>query len=280
MESQQLVAEGQVGKTGFISYEASERIGTITLNRPQAANAQTLEMLDDLDAAWRLAAEDPDVRVIVLQANGKHFSAGHDIRGVGDNGGAPAKMTVAGIYEIEAKRFLEYSLRWRNVPKPSIAAVQGVCIAGGLLLCWPCDLIVAADNAKFSDPVVSMGIGGVEYHGHTWEWGARKAKEILFTGRAMTAQEAEAIGMVTKVVPLDELRSHTRALAAEIAKRHPFALRQAKRAVNQTLDVQGFYAAIQSVFEIHQNGHGNALSESGLPILMMLDDMKGEIRKQ
>ncbi len=86
--------------------------------------------------------------------------------------------------------------------------------------------------------------------------------------------------MVTRVVPLDELRSYTHTLAAEIAKRHPFALRQAKRAVNQTLDVQGFYAAIQSVFEIHQNGHGNALSESGLPILMMLDDMKGEIRKQ
>jgi enoyl-CoA hydratase/carnithine racemase len=267
-------------KTGFISYEAKERIASITLNRPQAANAQTLELLDDLDEAWRMAAEDPDVRVIVLQANGKHFSAGHDIRAVGEDDGTPPKWTVAGIYEIEAKRFLEYSLRWRNVPKPSIAAVQGVCIAGGLLLCWPCDLIIAADNAKFSDPVVSMGIGGVEYHGHTWEWGARKAKEMLFTGRAMTAQEAEAIGMVTRVVPLDELRSYTHTLAAEIAKRHPFALRQAKRAVNQTLDVQGFYAAIQSVFEIHQNGHGNALSESGLPILMMLDDMKGEIRKQ
>jgi enoyl-CoA hydratase/carnithine racemase len=279
VDKQQL-AEGQTSKTGFIAYEASDGIATITLDRPQAANAQTLDMLDDLDAAWRTAAEDPGVRVIILQANGKHFSAGHDIRGVGDNGGAPEKFTVARIYEIEAKRFLEYSLRWRNVPKPSIAAVQGVCIAGGLLLCWPCDLIVAADNAKFSDPVVSMGIGGVEYHGHTWEWGARKAKEMLFTGRAMTAKEAEAIGMVTRVVPLDELRSETRALAAEIAKRHPFALRQAKRAVNQTLDVQGFYAAVQSVFEVHQNGHGNALSESGLPILVTLDEMKGEIRRQ
>jgi enoyl-CoA hydratase len=165
------------------------------------------------------------------------------------------------------------------VPKPSIAAVQGVCIAGGLLLAWPCDLIIAADNAKFSDPVVNMGIGGVEYHGHTWEWGARKAKEILFTGRAMTAQEAERFGMVTKVVPLDDLRSETRALAEQIALKHPFALRQAKRAVNQTLDVQGFYAAIQSVFDIHQTGHGHALSESGLPILMLLDDMKSEIGK-
>jgi enoyl-CoA hydratase/carnithine racemase len=281
MQNQVLSSEGgQVSKSGFILYEASERIATITLNRPQAANAQTPEFLDDLDEAWRKAADDPEVRVIVLQANGKHFSSGHDIRGVGQPDAAPTKFTLSWIYEVEARRFLEYSLRWRNVPKPSIAAVQGVCIAGGLLLCWPCDLIVAAENAKFSDPVVSMGIGGVEYHGHTWELGARRAKELLFTGRAMTAQEAAAIGMVSRVVPLDDLRRETRALATEIAKRHPFALRQAKRAVNQTLDVQGFYAAVQSVFEVHQTGHGNALSETGLPILVTLDDMKGEIRKQ
>jgi enoyl-CoA hydratase len=264
-------------QTGFIDYEAADAIATITLNRPEAANAQTMPLLDDLDEAWCRAADDPDVRVIVLQANGKHFSAGHDIRSVGENDGTTPKWTVAGIYETEARRFLEYSLRWRNVPKPSIAAVQGVCIAGGLLLCWPCDLIIAADNATFSDPVVSMGIGGVEYHGHTWEWGARKAKELLFTGRAMTATEAESLGMVTRVVPLDDLRPETRQLAEQIATKHPFALRQAKRAVNQTLDVQGFYAAIQSVFDIHQNGHGNALSESGLPILMQLDGMKAEI---
>jgi enoyl-CoA hydratase/carnithine racemase len=219
--------------------------------------------------------------VIVLQADGKHFCAGHDISGVGDedDGAPPAWSTLAGIIEIEARRYLEYTLRWRNVPKPSIAAVQGVCIAGGLLLAWPCDLIIAAENAKFSDPVVAMGIGGVEYHGHTWEWGPRKAKELLFTGRAMTALEAEQGGMVTKVVSLDDLRTEARALAAQIATRHPFALRQAKRAVNQTLDVQGFYAAIQSVFDIHQTGHGHALSESGMPILMRLDGMKAEIGK-
>jgi enoyl-CoA hydratase/carnithine racemase len=268
-------------ETTFIDYEVDEGIATITLNRPEAANAQTLPMLDDLDEAWRRAAEDDAVRVIVLQANGKHFSAGHDIKAVGedDDDGTPPSWTLASIYEIEARRFLEYSLRWRNVPKPSIAAVQGVCIAGGLLLAWPCDLIIAAENAKFSDPVVSLGIGGVEYHGHTWEWGPRKAKELLFTGRAMTAEEAERFGMVTKVVPVEELRAETRALAAEIATKHPFALRQAKRAVNQTLDVQGFYAAIQSVFDIHQTGHGHALSESGLPILLSLDGMKAEINE-
>ena len=280
MEKQRRVAEGEVLKTGFITYEAKERIASITLNRPQAANAQTLELLDDLDEAWRMAAEDPDVRVIVLQANGKHFSAGHDIRGVGNDDGAPSKFTVAGIYEIEAKRFLEYSLRWRNVPKPSIAAVQGVCIAG-----WPAAVLAVRPDHRGRQRQV-LRPGG--QHGHRRRRvprphlgvGARKAKEMLFTGRAMTAQEAEAIGMVTRVVPLDELRSYTHALACEIATRHPFALRQAKRAVNQTLDVQGFYAAVQSGFEIHQNGHGNALSESGLPILMQLKEMKGEISKQ
>jgi len=266
-------------ETTFIDYEVDGRIATITLNRAEAANAQTLPMLDDLDEAWRRAADDDEVRVIVLQANGKHFSAGHDIKAVGDDSEGPPTWTLAGIYGLEARRFVEYSLRWRNVAKPSIAAVQGVCIAGGLLLAWPCDLIIAADNAKFSDPVVNMGIGGVEYHGHTWEWGARKAKELLFTGRAMTAEEAERLGMVTKVVPLDELRAQTRALAEEIATKHPFALRQAKRAVNQTLDVMGFYAAVQSVFDIHQTGHGHALSESGLPILMLLDEMKAEVGK-
>jgi enoyl-CoA hydratase/carnithine racemase len=213
--------------------------------------------------------------VIVLRANGKHFSAGHDLK---DRSWPDAStITLDRIYAIESRRYLEYSLRWRNIPKPSIAAVQGRCIAGGLLLCWPCDLIVAAEDAQFSDPVVMMGIGGVEYHGHTWELGPRKAKEILFTGRAVTAREAEQIGMVNSVVPRADLDARTRALAERIAAMPPFGLRQAKRAVNQTLDVQGFYAAIQSVFDVHQTGHGNALSVNGYPILVNLDEMKQKI---
>ncbi|GAA2120790.1 enoyl-CoA hydratase [Actinomadura napierensis] len=260
-----------------ILYKAADGVAVITLNRPEAANAQTMELLDDLDAAWRRAADDEDVRVIVLNANGKHFSAGHDLK---SGGPAPAKITLESIYATEARRYLEYTLRWRNVPKPSIAAVQGKCIAGGLMLCWPCDLIVAAENAEFSDPVVHMGIGGVEYHGHTWELGPRKAKEILFTGRGITAEEAEKVGMVNKVVPLDDLETSAMELAAQIAQMHPFALRQAKRAVNQTLDVQGFYAAIQSVFDIHETGHGNALSVDGYPVLMKLDGMKERLKRQ
>ncbi|WP_024804470.1 enoyl-CoA hydratase [Nocardia sp. BMG51109] len=258
----------------YIRYEAADRIATITLDRPEAANAQNSELLDELDAAWTRAAEDPDVSVIVLRGEGKHFSAGHDLRAGSKE--KVDKITLQLVYENEARRYLEYSLRWRNIPKPTIAAVQGRCIAGGLLLCWPCDLIVAADDAQFSDPVVLMGIGGVEYHGHTWELGPRKAKEILFTGRSVTAEEARQVGMVNQVVPRAELDEQTRALAAKIATMPPFGLRQAKRAVNQTLDVQGFYAAIQSVFDVHQTGHGHALSVSGYPILAQLDEMKSQ----
>ncbi|MET9992785.1 enoyl-CoA hydratase [Streptomyces mutabilis] len=259
-----------------ILYEVRGGVAVITLNRPEAANAQTMALLDELDAAWTRAARDEEVRVVVLRANGRHFSAGHDLK---DRWPGPEEITLEWIYDAETRRYLEYSLKWRNIPKPTIAAVQGKCIAAGLMLCWPCDLIVAAENAEFSDPVVHMGIGGVEYHGHTWELGPRKAKEILFTGRPLTAREAEQVGMVNKVVPLDELEEATGELASRIARMPAFGLRQAKRAVNQTLDVQGFYAALQAVFDVHQTGHGNALSVGGFPILTRLDDMKERIKQ-
>lgn len=258
-----------------VLYEVADKIATISLNRPEVANAQSSALLDELDAAWTRAAEDDDVVVIVLRGEGRHFSAGHDLK---DRWPSPGEITLEWIYRAESRRYLEYTLRWRNVPKPSIAAVQGRCIAGGLMLCWPCDLIVAAEDALFSDPVVMMGIGGVEYHGHTWELGARKAKEILFTGRPLTAVEAEQVGMVNRVVPREDLDAETRTLAERIATMPPFGLRQAKRAVNQTLDVQGFYAAVQSVFDVHQTGHGNALSVSGYPILTKLDEMKAKLQ--
>jgi enoyl-CoA hydratase len=259
----------------YILYEVADKIATITLNRPEVANVQNMQLLDELDAAWTRAAEDDDVAVIVVRAEGKHFSAGHDLN---DRWPSPKEITLEWIYRAESRRYLEYTLRWRNTPKPSIAAVQGRIIAGGLMLCWPCDLIIASEDALFSDPVALMGIGGVEYHGHTWELGARKAKESLFTGRPVTAEEAEKTGMVNKVVPRDQLDAEARAMALQIAEMPSFGLRQAKRAVNQTLDVQGFYAAVQSVFDIHQTGHGNALSVSGYPILVKLDEMKEKIK--
>jgi enoyl-CoA hydratase len=259
----------------------------ITLDRAEKANAVDQQSLDEMNEAFEAAAADREVRVIVLRAEGKHFCAGHDISASnealadGTDGGGSTRTAVdwqdrglQAIYEWETVHYLGYSRRWRDIPKPTIAAVQGQCIAGGLMLCWPCDLIVAADNARFSDPVVRMGIGGVEYHGHTWELGPRKAKEMLFTAQQVTAEEALDLGMVNRVVPLDDLLAETMALAHEIAEMHPFGLAQAKRAVNQTMDIQGFYNALQSVFDIHQTGHGNALSVSGYPILVNLDQMK------
>jgi enoyl-CoA hydratase/carnithine racemase len=273
-----------------IRYEVDGPIGVITLDRTEKANAVDQQALDELNAAFEEAAADREVRVIVLRAEGKHFCSGHDITAskaaVGREAGEATPRPgvdwdvrgLQAIYEWETIHYLGYSRRWRDIPKPTIAAVQGQCIAGGLMLCWPCDLIVAADNARFSDPVVRMGIGGVEYHAHTWEVGARKAKEMLFTAQPITAQQALDLGMVNRVVPLDDLLSETMDLASQIAEMHPFALAQAKRAVNQTLDVQGFYSALQSVFDIHQTGHGNAMTVGGYPILVNLDQMKNANR--
>jgi enoyl-CoA hydratase len=154
--------------------------------------------------------------------------------------------------------------------------VQGKCIAAGLMLCWPCDLIVAADNAQFSDPVALMGIMGVEYHAHTWELGPRKAKEMLFTQDSVSAQEALRTGMVNHVVPLEELREFTLRLAQRIAQTDPWALRLAKRAVNHTLDTMGFSNAIESCFDMHHLGHTRALAATGGRTVVMadLDQMK------
>ena len=264
----------------IVLYETRDRIAIVTLNRPDQRNAQNPPLLDELDKAFGRAVADDEVRVIVLNAAGKHFSAGHDI--------APEVLSyepwssmfddvertgLLRMYNWEKKHFLGYARKWRDLPKPTIAAVQGACIAAGLMLVWPMDLIIAADNARFSDPVVRMGMGGVEYHGHTWEFGARKAKELLFTAGFIDAQEAQRLGMVNRVVALDALESATLALAGEIAGMPPHALQMAKRAVNQTLDAMGQYTAIQSAFDIHSLGHANAWATCGQATIAGLAEM-------
>jgi enoyl-CoA hydratase len=271
-----------------VEYEVDDHVAVITLNRPEAANAQNQKVLDELDWAWMQADADPDVKVIVLKSTGKHFSAGHDMSStdapdgdglsserVGATTVADLVSTPEGHYDWETRHFLHYAKAWREVPKPSIAAVQGKCIAAGLMLCWPCDLIVAADNAEFSDPVLMMGICGVELHAHTWEFGPRKAKEILFMGSSITAEEARELGMVNKVVPLDDLVDATMAMAHRIAQQDAFALRMAKRAVNHTLDIQGYTNAVDSIFDMHHFGHTRArVVTGGMPSLAGLSAMK------
>ena len=268
-----------------VEYEVEGQVGVITLNRPEAANAQSQKVLVELDEAWRRADEDTRVKVIVLKSNGKHFSAGHDMSATKsgdmsdisdiDDGFA----TPEGHYDWETRHYLHYAKAWREVPKPSIAAVQGKCIAAGLMLCWPCDLIVAAENAEFSDPVLMMGICGVELHAHTWEFGPRKAKEILFMGSSVTAEEARELGMVNKVVPLEDLVPATMEMANRIAQQDAFALRMAKRAVNHTLDIQGYTNSIDSIFDMHHFGHTRArVVTGGMPSIAGLDSMKQKQR--
>ncbi len=263
-----------------VLYEVTEQVAVITLNRPEAANAQTQKVLMELDSAWSQAEADNAVKVIVLCSTGKHFSAGHDMTG---KGGSTVDMTIPlpdALYDWETRHYFHYAKRWRNVPKPSIAAVQGKCIAAGLMLCWPCDLIVAADDAQFSDPVLFMGISGVEFHAHPWEVGPRKAKEMLFAGTVLGAHEAAQLGMVNRVVPRDELMAETMELARTIAQRDSFALRMAKRAVNHTVDVQGFTSAIEAAFDMHHFAHTRAsVITGGMPSLAGLSSMKDQQSK-
>ncbi|GIX30599.1 MAG: enoyl-CoA hydratase [Porticoccaceae bacterium] len=265
--------------TEVVLYEVRESVACITLNRPEVHNAQNPELLEALDECWSWAARDDEVKVILLAANGRNFSSGHDLSVREDQKDpfscfAWKEKGITAQYLWELSHYFEYSRRWRNNPKPSIAAVQGACIAAGLMLCWPCDLIVAADDAWFSDPTIVMGIAGVEYHGHTWELGARKAKQLLFTGDRIDAREAHRLGMVNEVVPAAELHEFAFALARRIAEQDLFSLIMAKRVVNQTLDIMGQSAALQMAFDLHEFQHTQCLARNSGTSAVLTRDVK------
>ena len=261
-----------------VTYEVpADRVARISLNRPEARNAQDTKLLYELNDAFDMAARDDAISVIVLAANGPHFSSGHDLREA-DPIGILGKYETVGTWcgfscegaegwmAREKELYQGLSERWRNIPKPTIAQVQGKCIAGGLMLVWPCDLIVASEDALFSDNTVSMGMTGVEFFGHPWELGPRKAKEMLFTSDFVTAQDAHRLGMVNRVVPATELATFTLELASKIAAKPLFALKLAKEAVNAAEDAQGRLSAMQTAFALHQLGHSHNMQVHGLPI--------------
>jgi enoyl-CoA hydratase len=258
-----------------IRYEGPQNgVARIALARPEARNAQDKHMLYQLNDAFDRAAHDNDVRVVVLAADGPHFSSGHDLRDASKMReftpvscwGGYNLPGAEGFMAIEEEIYLGLCWRWRNFPKPTIAEVQGKVIAGGLMLVWVCDLIVAADDAEFSDPVVAFGLNGHEYFVHPWEVGARQAKQMLFTGDAITARRAYELGMVNEVVAAGSLESSTRELAERIASRPTMGLKLAKQAVNQALDAQGQWAAIQAAFSLHELGHSHNMQVHKLPI--------------
>ena len=257
----------------IVRYERRGPTALVTMNRPRYRNAQNARMTFALDAAFGEAIADDEVKTIVLAGSGDHFSAGHDIGSPGrdihqafgrvatnwwpheDRPGAEA------YYVREQELYLGMCKRWRDIPKPTIAMVQGACVAGGLALAWTCDLIVAAEDAFFSDPVLKMGIPGVEYFAHAHMLNPRLAKEFLFLGERIGARRAYEVGMINRVVPRATLEADTLAIAERIALMPRFGLALAKQAVNQAEDRMGLRETMDATYALHQLAHAhNALT--------------------
>jgi len=239
-----------------VLYEVDGAVATVTLNRPDAANAQSTAMLDELAAAFDRADADDNVRVVILAANGKHFSAGHDLRGLLDPAAADPwremRDTPEGKLRHEQVMYFDKCVKIYDFRKPTIAAVQGSCVAAGLMLACMCDLIMAADDAVFSNPVLRMTGAAVELLVEPWELGMRKAKEFLLTGDKIDAQEAWRLGLVNRVVPRDSLMSETRAMADKVALVPPITAQAVKDTINHTFDAMGKREAWKYHFMVHQ----------------------------
>src|SRR6266511_1635601 len=229
--------------SGFesIRYDVDGPVCTITLDRPEVANAQDSQLLDELDAAFDRADEDDDVRVVILAGEGKHFSAGHDLKELLTKGDEWAKLrdTPEGKLRHEQVMYFDRCVKIRDFRKPTIAAVQGACAAAGLMLACMCDLIVAADDARFSNPVLRMSGVGVELLVEPWELGPRKAKEFLLLAETFGAEEAERYGLVNKVVPLADLAASARAMADEVALVPAATAEAIKASINNMVDTMG-----------------------------------------
>jgi enoyl-CoA hydratase len=230
-----------------VSYEVADKIAHVKLNRPNSRNVQSTIMLEELDHAIAKAGGDRNVHVIVLSGEGKSFSAGHDL-------GSPEELAhlekfpieegARGIYERSWRLYVDMHLRWRNVPKPMICAVQGHCIFGGWMVASTADIIFAADDALFLGSLF-------QYFSIPYDLHPRRAKELLFQGRFIGAPEAKELGLVNRVIPRERLLEETMQYARDVAQNDPFDMRTTKLAVNQALDAQGFSAFIESAHSTH-----------------------------
>jgi enoyl-CoA hydratase len=236
-----------------IAYELRGNVAWIFHNRPAARNAESRALLDELDAALSVATADDTVKVIVLAGKGDHFSAGHDLK---EAQATRANFTVEERYAYEEKRYYDYALRIWDCPKPTIASVQGACVAGGFMVANMCDIVVASEDAFFADPVCqSLASAAVEVLVHPWVMGLRAAHEFLLTGRRMPAEEALRIGMINRMVPRSELEAATTELSEKVAQAYPFAAKLVKRSLKRTADIQGFRNSLDAHFDTHQLSH-------------------------
>lgn len=234
---------------GDVRVERGEGILTIALDRPDKRNALTAGMLAALDDAMAEAGRDAETRVVILRANGPDFCAGFDLDAV------EADELVEDRMVREGEQLFARALRIRDLPKPTIAAVQGNCIAAGLLLSQMCDLVVASDDATFYNPLPRMGGVGLEVLVEPWDMGVRKAKRYLFTGERIPASAALELGMVTDLTTRDRLVGDTRELAERVASMPPVTLSLIKRSLNRTQDQMGMRDALEYHYALHEFGH-------------------------
>jgi enoyl-CoA hydratase len=254
--------------SNVVLYETDGAVATITMNRPEVANAQDTELIDQLDAAFDRADADDAIRVVILTGAGKHFSSGHDLKAIVSDGEkdewVQMRETPEGKFFHEKTMYYDRCLRIHDFRKPTIAAVQGSCVAAGLMLAAMCDLIVAADDAQFSNPVLRLSGAGVELLIEPWELGIRKAKEFLLTGDTIDAQEAWRLGLVNRVVPRAELTASTRALADRVALVPPVTAQTVKSTINHTATLMGKRDALKYHFMAHHWVHNTATALDAL----------------
>jgi enoyl-CoA hydratase len=261
-----------------VQYEVDGPVATITMDRPEVANAQNTALIEELDAAFDAAGADDEVRVVILAAAGKHFSSGHDLKALVGQAEVDhwraMRETPEGKFRHEQVMYYEKCKKIRDFPKPTIAAVHGACIAAGLMLACMCDLIVAADDATFQNPVLRMTGAGVELLVEPWELGIRKAKEFLWTGEKLDAQEAWRLGLVNRVVPADSLRAHCRELADRIALVPPATAQVTKASINNVADLMGQEQSWRYHFMAHQWMHNTKTASDALQARQQKSDMK------
>lgn len=229
-------------------------VATITLDRPEAANALDAASIDELDACLDQIETDEAIAVVVLRAEGKHFCAGHDLKEIlaGEEHWAERRATPEGRLRHELARYWAPMVRLRDTRPITIAAVQGACSAAGLMLACMCDLIVAADDARFSNPVARMSGVGVELLVEPWEVGPRKAKELLLLAQTWDAATAERLGLVNQLVGRDVLWDEARRMADDVALVPPLTAEAIKRSINGMLDRMGQRDSWQLHFWMHQ----------------------------
>ncbi|HVC70921.1 MAG TPA: enoyl-CoA hydratase [Acidimicrobiales bacterium] len=260
-----------------VLYEVTGAVATITMNRPQVANAQNTALIDAVEAAFDRADADDDVRVVVLAGAGRHFSSGHDLKAIlGPEADAWARMrdTPEGKFRHEQVMYVDKCRKIHDFRKPTIAAVQGKCVAAGLMLACMCDLIVAADDAVFSNPVLRMSGAAVELLVEPWEMGIRQAKEFLLAAEELDAQEAWRLGLVNKVVPRAELAERTHALAERVALVPPITAQVVKDSLNHVAELMGQSASWKYHFMAHHWAHNTATSLHALDERKQMGSMK------